>query len=582
MGKAGSRDHAQISVSGWAAPRLPALNPTHLLFAFTGLALAYLVLPPFFFILHTSVVVDRGLRAGSFTFQHFASIVESLDDVRTLLANSLTFSVGSAAVALAYGTMLAWLAERSNAPFRTLAYVSAYISFAIPGIIKVVGWIMLLGPKAGILNAALAALTGRPLLNIFSMSGMVLIESFLWIPVVFLLMSTPFRSMDPALEEAAAAAGSSGWQVFRRVTFPLALPSVLAVLLLTFIRSLEAFEIPALVGIPAGIEVLTTKIYLQIRGGLIPKYGEASAYSTILIALVALGLYPYYRVTSKSYKFTTISGKAYRPHRVDLGRWRWLGGCLMLVLPLLQCLPVAAIAWSSLLPFAQAPSWRALSLVSLNNYRTAFSDSGIVGSVFNSLTVSVASATVAIALTFVAAWFIVRASLKARWLLDQMAMLPLVFPGIVMGIAILKMYLALPIPVYGTIWILVLAFIARYLPYGIRFSHSALLSVHRELEEGAMASGATWFQMVRHVLVPLVMPALLAGWIYIFLITFRELSIALLLYSPGSQVVAVKIWELWDNGHVGELAAFSLVITAGTVLVGSFFVKLAQRQGLQD
>ena len=558
------------------------MNPVQWLFLFTGLTLAYLVLPPFFFIIHTSLVIDRGLQAGHFTIQHFMNIVESLGDVQTLLGNSLIFSIGSAGIALCYGTLLAWLAERSNAPFRTVAYISAYISFAIPGIIKVVGWIMLLGPKAGILNAAVMPVTGQPLLNIFSMQGMILVESFLWIPIVFLLMSTPFRSMDPSLEEAATAAGSTGWQVFKKVTFPLALPSVLAVLILTFIRSLEAFEIPALIGIPAGVEVLTTKIYLQIRGGLIPKYGEASAYSIILIALVALGLFPYYRITSKTYKFTTISGKAYRPHRIDLGGWRWLGGCLMLILPLLQFLPILAITWSSLLPFAQAPSRRALSLISLNNYRTAFADSSIVGSVFNSLTVSVTSATVAIIITFFAAWLIVRASMRARWLLDQMAMLPLVFPGIVMGIAILKMYLAIPLPVYGTIWILVLAFIARYLPYGIRFSHSALLSLHRELEEGAMASGASWFQMVRHVVIPLIMPALLAGWIYIFLNTFRELSIALLLYSPGSQVVAVKIWELWDNGHVGELAAFSLVIAIGTVLVGSIFLKLAQRHGLQD
>jgi iron(III) transport system permease protein len=557
-------------------------NPAQMLFLFTTIILAYLVLPPFFFILHTSLVMERGLQAGSYTIQHFANIIESLGDIRTLLANSMIFSVGSAGVALVYGTLLAWLAERSNAPFRTLAYVSAYISFAIPGIIKVVGWIMLLGPKAGILNSFVMPFTGQPLLNIFSMQGMILVESFLWIPIVFLLMSTPFRSMDPALEEAATTAGSTGWQVFRRVTFPLAVPSVLAVLILTFIRSLEAFEIPALIGIPAGIEVLTTKIYLQIRGGLLPRYGEASAYSTILIVMVAVGLIPYYRITSKTYKFTTISGKAYRPHRFDLGPWRWVGGCLMLVLPLLQILPIAAITWSSLLPFAQAPSMKALSTVSLNNYRSAFADSSIVGSVMNSLTVSVMSATVAIIITFIAAWLIVRASIKSRWILDQMAMLPLVFPGIVMGIAILKMYLMIPLPVYGTIWILVLAFIARYLPYGIRFSHSALLSLHKELEEGALASGANWFQMIRHVVVPLIMPALLAGWIYIFLITFRELSIALLLYSPGSQVVAVKIWELWDNGHVGELAAFSLVIAAGTVVVGSVFLKLARRHGLQD
>ncbi|MBI4488019.1 MAG: iron ABC transporter permease [Deltaproteobacteria bacterium] len=552
------------------------------LFLLTGLALAYLVLPPFFFILHTSLVVDRGLQAGHFTTQHFANIIESLSDVRTLLGNSLVFSVGSAAIALLYGTLLAWLAERTNAPFRTLAYVSAYVSFAIPGIIKVIGWIMLLGPKAGILNAAVAAVTGSLLLNIFSMEGMILVESFLWIPLVFLLMATPFRSMDPSLEEAATASGSSGWQVFKRVTLPLALPSVLAVLILTFIRSLEAFEIPALIGIPAGIEVLTTKIYLQIRGGLIPRYGEASAYSLILIILVAVGLVPYYRITSKTYRFTTISGKAYRPHRIDLGQWRWLGGCLLLVLPLLQFLPIIAIAWSSLLPFAQVPSKSALSLISLNNYWSAFGDSSILRSVFNSLTVSVTAATGAIAVTFLAAWLVVRASMRSRWVLDQLAMLPLVFPGIVMGIAILKMYLTVPLPVYGTIWILVLAFVGRYLPYGIRFSHSALLSLHRELEEGAMVSGASWLQMVRHVVIPLILPALFAGWIYIFLITFKELSIALLLYSPGSQVVAVTIWELWENGHVGELAAFSLVITLGTVLLGTIFSSLAQRHGLQD
>jgi iron(III) transport system permease protein len=557
-------------------------NPAQLMFLFTTVALAYLVLPPFFFILHTSLVVDRGLQAGSFTIQHFENIVESLGDVKTLLTNSMIFSVGSAAIALVYGTALAWLAERSDAPFRRLAYVSAYVSFAIPGIIKVVGWIMLMGPKAGILNAPIVALTGAPLFNIFSLSGMVLVESFLWIPIVFLLMATPFRSMDPSLEEAATTAGSTGWQVFRKVTFPLALPSVLAVLILTFIRSLEAFEIPALIGIPAGVEVLTTKIYLQIKGGLIPKYGEASAYSIILIGLVALGLYPYYRITSKTYKFTTISGKAYRPHRIQLGKWHWVGGLLMLVLPLLQFLPIVAIAWSSFLPFAQVPSRKALSLLTFNNYVTAFNDSGIIRSVMNSLTVSTTSATGAILITFFAAWLIVRASIKSRWILDQMAMLPLVFPGIVMGIAILKMYLMLPLPVYGTLWILILAFIARYLPYGIRFSHSALLSLHKELEEGAMVSGASWFQMVRQVVVPLIMPALLAGWIYIFLITFKELSIALLLYSPGSQVVAVTIWELWDNGHVGELAAFSLVITLGTVIVGSIFLNIAQRYGLQD
>lgn len=557
------------------------MDGTRWLFVFVALAIAYLVVPPLFFIIFTSLVADRGAAAGAFTLQHYANILSSLSEVRTLLWNSLVFSVGSAACALAFGTLLAWLAERTNAPFRNLAYVSAYLSFGVPGIIKVIGWILLFGPKAGMINVLAAELTGiHPLFNLFSMSGMILLEGFLWTPVVFLLMATPFRSMDPSLEESAAVFGGSGWQVFRRVTLPLALPSVLAVLILTFVRSLEAFEIPALIGIPAGIDVLTTQIYLQVRSGFFPKYGEASAYSIILIALVGLALIPYYRATRHTHKFTTVTGKGFRPRRNDLRGWRWLCGLLLLVLPLLQALPLAALLWASLLPFTKQPSMEALASISLANYFSAFRESAILRSMFNSLTVSVTAATATVLITFLASWLVVRTKIRSRWALDQLAMVPLVFPGIVMGVAVLKMYLALPLPVYGTIWILVFAFMTRYLPYSMRFSYAGLLGIHRELEESAEVCGATWLQAVRNIVIPLVLPALFAGWIYIFLITIRELSVALLLYSPGSQVIAVTIWELWENGHVGELAAFSLVITAGTVLLAVIFQRLAGRYSL--
>jgi len=558
------------------------MDGTRWLFVVVALALAYLVVPPLFFIFYTSLVGERGVAAGNFTLEHFANIIASFSEVRVLLWNSLAFSVGSAACALLLGTITAWLAERTNAPFRTIAYVSAYLSFGIPGIVKVIGWILLLGPKAGMLNVAAAGLTGiYPLFNLFSLPGMILIEALLWTPVVFLLMAVPFRSMDPSLEESAVVFGGSGWQVFRRVTLPLALPSILAVLILTFVRSLEAFEIPALIGIPAGIDVLTTQIYLQVRSGFFPKYGEASAYSIILIMLVALALVPYYRATRHTHKFVTVTGKGFRPRRNDLGSWRRLGGLLLLFLPLVQVLPLGALIWSSLLPYARQPSREALALVSLNNYASAFSDSTIVGSVLNSLTVSITAATATVVVTFVASWLVVRTKIRGRWALDQLAMVPLVFPGIVMGVAVLKMYLAIPLPIYGTIWILVFAFMTRYLPYCMRFSYAGLLSVHRELEESAEVCGATWGQAIRNIVFPLVLPALFAGWIYIFLITIRDLSVALLLYSPGSQVISVKIWELWENGHVGELAAFSLVITCGTVLLAVLFHRLSRRYGLQ-
>lgn len=557
------------------------MEKTRWLFVLVAVVIGYLVIPPLFFIIYTSFVEERGTSAGAFTLLHFANILSSLAEIRTLLWNSLLFSVGSAGCALMLGTLLAWLAERTNSPLRTMAYVSAYISFGVPGIVKVIGWILLLGPKAGMLNVAAASLTGiYPLFNLFSLPGMILLESFLWTPVVFLLMATPFRSMDPSLEESATVFGGSGWQVFKKVTLPLALPSFLAVLILTFVRSLEAFEIPALIGIPAGVDVLTTQIYMQVRGGFLPKYGEASAYSLLLMALVALALVPYYRVTGHTHRFTTVTGKGFRPRRNDLGRYRWLGGLLLLFLPLLQILPLGALIWASLLPYAKQPSLDALALISLNNYVTAFRDSGILRSVFNSLTVSVTAATATVLVTFVASWLVVRTNIRSRWALDQLAMVPLVFPGIVMGVAVLKMYLAIPLPVYGTIWILVFAFMTRYLPYCMRFSYAGLLGIHRELEESAEVCGATWLQAIRNIVIPLVLPALFAGWIYVFLITIRELSVALLLYSPGSQLISVVMWELWQNGHVGELAAFSLVITTGTVLLAVIFQRLAGRYGL--
>ncbi len=551
------------------------------LFVPVGLVVAYLVLPPFFFIVYSSFIPPLELESTSLTVANYWSIFSSLEDFKSLAWNSLVFSIGSSAWALLFGTTLAWLAERSNAPFRALAYVSAFVSFAVPGLIKVIGWILLLGPEAGFINVAVGATTGiMPIFDLFSMSGMVLVEGFLWTPVVFLLMATPFRSMDPSLEDAAVVAGSTDWQVFKKVTFPLAMPSVLSVLTLTFIRSLEAFEIPALIGIPAGIEVFTTQIYLQLTEGYIPEYGFASAYSVILIAAVGLALIPYYRVTKHAHRFTTVTGKGFNPRRKDLGKLRWLGGTLMLLLPLLQLLPLTALMWASLTPYLQPPSMAVLRELSFHHYVAAFSNDQLVSSITNSLIISMTSATGAVFLAFVAAWLVARTNLKMRWTLDRMIMMPLVFPGIVMGVAILKMYLTLPIPLYGTIWIMVAAFAGRYLPYAMRFCHAGLLGIHKELEESATASGASWTQTARNIIVPLMMPALFAAWIYIFLITVRELSIALLLYSPGSEVISVVIWELWENGHVGTLAAYALGITAGTVLLASIFHKLTRRYSL--
>src|SRR6476620_3551321 len=540
---------------------LPRPDRTSWLFIIAITVVVYLVVPPLLFILISSLMppAEETLRIP--TLANFTGIFDSFSDFKLLLWNSLIFSIGSSGLALVFGTTLAWLAERTNARFRGLTYISAFVSFVIPGLINGIGWILLFGPEAGYLNLAAKSLTGIfPLFNVFSMGGMILVEGFLWTPVVFLLMGTPFRSMDPSLEEAAVVSGSSEWQVFRRVTFPMAAPSVLSVLILTFVRSLEAFEIPALIGLPAGIEIFTTQIYTQLKGSIIPDYGHASAYSVILIALVSLVLIPYYRITQDTFKFSTVTGKGFNPRRKDLGKWRWLGGLFLLSLPLVQLLPMMALLWSSFTPFLQVPSVEALGQLSFANYALAFNDPKIVRSTANSLLVSITSASGAVAVAFVVAWIVARTRISLRWMLDRLTMVPLVFPGIVLGVAILQMYLILPLPVYGTVWIMVAAFVPPYLPYAMRCNHAGLLGIHKELEESATASGASWGQVVRNIIAPLMMPALFAAWIYIFLVTVRELSVSLLLYSPGSEVISVVVGALRQKGAVGTLSAYALTI----------------------
>jgi iron(III) transport system permease protein len=408
---------------------------------------------------------------------------------------------------------------------------------------------------------------------------MIVIEGLLWTPIVFLLMTVPFRSLDPSLEEAASTSGAGAFQAFRRVTLPLALPSVLAVLLLTAARSISSFEVPALIGIPAGVHIFTTRIYLLTTQGFIPHYGDSSAYGVILMVIVGLALYPYFLATRQTQKFATITGKGFRPRLFRLGHWRFMGAALMLLLPSLVVLPTLALLWASLLPYVQQPTMKAIASVTLKNYPHAFADPHIVNAAMNSVVVGIASATGAMFLTMLTAWLVVRGRSRGRWVLDQLTTVPLMIPGIVLGIALLRTYLTLPIPLYGTVWVLVIAYITASLPFSMRFCYSGVLTIARELEESAQVSGASWWTSMRKVVLPLMMPAMFAGWIAIFMVTFRELTVSLLLVTPSSQVIPVTIWDLWENGSVTELSAFTVVLSVALIALGLVLRRLSQRYG---
>jgi iron(III) transport system permease protein len=407
------------------------------------------------------------------------------------------------------------------------------------------------------------------------MAGMIWVDGLHYSPMAFLLMTAAFRSMDPALEESALMSGASVPQIAWRVTLKLAWPAVLASLLILFVRSIESFEVPALLGLPVGIEVYTSAIYQAIHR-YPSQVGLASAYAVTLLVISTVGIYLQSRLSAQSGRFATVTGKGYRPRAMDLGRWRYLtAGLFILYFFVVVLLPFLVLLWSSLQKYYSAPSFEALGRLTLDSYRSVLDMPGFGTAVWNSLVLSFGAATTIMLLTAVIAWIVVRTRLAGRWLIDNLASLPLVFPGLVLGLAIMICYLYLPIGVYGTLWIMLIAYVTRFLPYGMRYSSTSMMQIHKELEESAAMSGASWGMTFRRIVLPLLKPGLIAGWIYIVIVSIRELSSSILLYSPGSEVVSIMIWELWQNGQYVELSAL------GVMLIGALFcfVLLAQLAG---
>lgn len=483
---------------------------------------------------------------------------------------------------MSLGAALAWCVERTDAPFKRLAFVGVFVSFAVPGILRTIGWVFLLGPRTGALNEAWRAVFGPDalLLDVFSLPAMILIEGVFWVPLAFLMLGANLRSMDATFEEAASVAGARTWQTLRRVTLGLALPSVIAVVVLAFIRSLQAFEVPLLLGVPAKVPVLTTEVYLSVQGRLVPDYSFASAFGVLLLAFLVACLVLYGRATRHAARFATITGKGYRPRLLALGRARPIAGAFVILIVLTQLLPVAYLVYASFLPSLELGA-SPFDALTLRNYRTVLANGDVLASVRNSAFVGAVAATAVVAIAALVAWAMTRSRVRAKPLLDQLASVPLVFPGIVLGIAVLGLYIRSPIPIYGTIWILVLAYVIGYLPYGLRYVHPGLLRIHADLEESARASGAGWGAAFGRVVLPLLRPALVAGWTFVFLISVRELSIAALLWTPRTPVVATTMLDLWTNGNTNQVAAFGAIVALLSMAAAVALARIGSRWGVQ-
>lgn len=537
-----------------ARPRVALANLEYWVAGTAIAAVTILIVLPLLSLLWGSVAAQDGVTLG-----YFARVLSNRLYFQALL-NSLTLGAWTALFSILIGVPLAWAVVRTDLPGRSFVKLTATLSYLSPPFLLAIAYVNLFSPRAGIINAFLRqAFPGHDLtFNIFSMAGLVLVTIPHTFPFVYLLASSALASVDASYEESAQILGAGKLRTALTVTFPLVAPAILSGALIGFVNAIALFGSQAIVGLPARIFTLPTRIYALFDYP--PEYGLASALSLVFVAITVAALY-----LQRSYlarrSFVTFGGKGSRPQRLALGPWRW---------PLfLFCVAIFVIAillpYGALLAVSLSKSWGLAfwQNLTLANYRFVLFDYDVTQrAILNSLLLAALAASFAIMLGATIGWIDIRSRLKGRRFLDYVALIPLGLPGIVMAAALIQFWLKMPVALYGSLAILFLAYSARYLPLGIRAANTALRQIDPSLEESARILGASWGETMREVTLPLMRSSLFAGWILVFVPAIQELSASILLFSSKSITVAVAVYNLYENGYIEPVAALALINAA--------------------
>jgi iron(III) transport system permease protein len=502
-------------------------------------------------------------QGAAWTLDNLVAVYGDRALYTNVIPNTLIFTAGAVALGFVTAFILAWLTERCDLPFRNAIFALILFPLLVPGVVLAIAWIFLLGPNAGWVNTALRGifgLNGEGPIDIFSLPGMIVAQAALLVPFIYLLLTAVFRTMNPALEEAASMAGASPRAVFWRITLPVLRPGILAPLILATLIALEQFEMPLIIGLPARINVFSTRIYYELNPDTnLPAYGHAAAVALPFLVAGLLLLLVYNRLIRRAERFVTVTGKAYRPSRLPLGGWKAPAlGFVALYLAFAMALPIAVLLWTSI--FGYRPLSGALfSAASLDGYRHLFASADFWLALRNTFLVAGVSAAIVTVIGAVLSWIVLRTKLPGRGVLDMLSFMSIGIPSVIAGLAALLLYLTLPIGVYGTVWVLVLAYSYR-LAVATRSSRAGLSQLHHELEEAASVAGATWIETVRRVVLPLLMPSLLASFVLLFIVGFREFTMPILLQSQDNLVLSVVLWNLMVANKSADAAALGSLI----------------------
>lgn len=516
---------------------------------------------------------SSGLGAfGQFTLEKYVKGYTD-PELGSIVVNTILFVLGSSLLATGLALFLAYLNTRTDIPFKFMFRIISIIPMMIPHILFSVSWVLLLNPSNGLINLFLRQIPGFEdlAINIYSLPGMILVEGLLDLPIAYLILAPAMASFDISLEESSKVCGGTVLRTLFRVTLPVLRPAILAAFILSIVRSLASFAVPSVIGMPGRIYVLATHIYQSIASGFAADFGKAAAIGMSVLATSITLIYLYRYLTAESEKFVTISSRGYRPSVIALkGAKIPLFSVVGILSIILIVLPVLVLFYISLVPYSMVPSAKAFSMMSWKHWNEVINDPISLLSLKNSVFLGVLGATVGVMLSLFVAYAIVKIRSHASGILESLSFLSFSFPGIVIGVGF--MWFFVHTPLYATIWALLIGYIATYLPYGVRPLTSAFIQVHSHLEESSHVCGAGAFITMRRIVIPLLIPGIVSGWILMATMFVRELTLSVVLSRPGTEVLAVQIFRFAEDGLWGQLSALGImmiVISTGLVVIAT-------------
>ena len=537
-----------------------------------------------------AMVVWMSLRTGvpgqpsSYTLKNYTALLNDPYTYRVMVT-TLIFSAVTIAVSVPLGFVFAWLIERTDLPYKALAMSLLSIGILFPTFLKAMGWVFLLHPRIGVINIFLMQLFGlkNAPLNIATLPGIGFVEGLTLAPLAYVMISAALRGMNPAFVEAASIHGVSKWRTLLRVELPLVWPALVSAVIWMLTVAIAAFDVPGVIGMANNIFTFSTAIYFMINPNEgLPRYGLSGAYGTIMVGLSLILMFPYFRALKQSHRYQIISGKSYQSRPIELGRWWLFGwGLLGLYLVLAFILPLLAIFWVSLLPYVQVPSRQAFSVASFERYSAVVFDSALLQAAWNTLVLMVAVPTLIVSISTAISWVVTRSRMRGRMVLDAIAFLPHPVPHLLFALAIAYVALLVSdvVPLYGTLFVLLAVYVICWISFGTRVLNNSMVQVHRELEEAAQVGGVPTFRVLWKVILPLIRPGLVYAWIWTSLSAYRELTMAVFLASPNSQLLSTYIWGQWHGGGLGDAAAIAVIMIAiMSPLVTSFWIYARRQQ----